>query len=151
MKGKVDAIKLYKEGRELVGSIAEGIEELVALDKMLYDGMQLTSYLLGEIAKQNPKATVADALNIVYQTVKEIYEKIKKKYEETQQPILKSIYASYLEKITPKYADFQIPIISLLQQDIDLRKTEPEKTLENLNKQMQKYKDEAKELIKKDS
>jgi hypothetical protein len=153
MKGKADAIKLYKEGRELVGSIAEGIAELAALDKMLYDKMQLTSYPIAEIAKQNPKATAADVLNVVYQTVKGIYEEIKKKCEEIQEPILKSIYTSYLEKIKPKYADFQIPIISLLQQDIDLKKMEVEKTLESLNKQMQKYKDEAKELniIKKDS
>jgi hypothetical protein len=153
MKGKADAIKLYKEGRELIESITQGIAELAALDKMLYDKMQLTSYPIAEIAKQNPKATAADVLNVVYQTVKGIYEEIKKKCEEIQEPILKSIYTSYLEKIKPKYADFQIPIISLLQQDIDLKKMEVEKTLESLNKQMQKYKDEAKELniIKKDS
>jgi hypothetical protein len=153
MKGKVDAIKLYKEGREFIESTTEGVAELAALDKMLYDKMQLTSYPLAEIAKQNPKATAADVLNVVYQTVKGIYEEIKKKCEEIQEPILKSIYTSYLEKIKPKYADFQIPIISLLQQDIDLKKMEVEKTLESLNKQMQKYKDEAKELniIKKDS
>ena len=153
MKGKVDAIKLYKEGREFIESTTQGIAELAALDKMLYDKMQLTSYPIAEIAKQNPKATAADVLNVVYQTVKGIYEEIKKKCEEIQEPILKSIYTSYLEKIKPKYADFQIPIISLLQQDIDLKKMEVEKTLESLNKQMQKYKDEAKELniIKKDS
>jgi len=153
MKGKVDAIKLYKEGREFIESTTEGVAELAALDKMLYDKMQLTSYPIAEIAKQNPKATAADVLNVVYQTVKGIYEEIKKKCEEIQEPILKSIYTSYLEKIKPKYADFQIPIISLLQQDIDLKKMEVEKTLESLNKQMQKYKDEAKELniIKKDS
>jgi hypothetical protein len=153
MKGKVDAIKLYKEGREFIESTTEGVAELAALDKMLYDKMQLTSYPIAEIAKQNPKATAADVLNVVYQTVKGIYEEIKKKCEEIQEPILKSIYTSYLEKIKPKYADFQIPIVSLLQQDIDLKKMEVEKTLESLNKQMQKYKDEAKELniIKKDS
>ncbi|MCS7105955.1 MAG: hypothetical protein NZ942_01395 [Candidatus Aenigmarchaeota archaeon] len=143
-----DAVNLYKQGREFLETTAQGIAELVALDKMLYDKMQLTSYPLGEIVKQNPKATLADVLGIAYQTVKGIYEEIKKKCEEIQEPILKSVYQSYLEKITPKYLDFQFPIISLLQQDLALKIMEVEKSLEGLNKQMQKYKDEARELLK---
>ncbi|MFH8132328.1 MAG: hypothetical protein QW321_01845, partial [Candidatus Aenigmatarchaeota archaeon] len=137
-----------KEGRELLETTANVIGEFLALDRMLYEKMQLTSYSIAEIAKQNPKATLADALGIVYQTVKNIYEEMKKKCEEIQEPMIKSICQSYLQKVTPKYLEFQIPKISLLQQDTDLKIMDVEKELEGLNKQMQKYKDEVKELLK---
>ncbi|MGC8812710.1 MAG: hypothetical protein ACP5O8_03975, partial [Candidatus Aenigmatarchaeota archaeon] len=63
---KEDAIKLYEEGREFLGTITQGVAELTALDRMLYEKMQLTSYSIKEIAEQNPKATLADVLNAAY-------------------------------------------------------------------------------------